>query len=63
VHYLNPSVRAYSNIRYEQGRVKKIRVSVFPYSSFNHNRASPEEVFFEVVLIKHLSKLGFDLKD
>lgn len=51
-----------SNIRYVQGRVKKIRGLVFPRSFFNHDPKSPGDVLYEGVLTNHLSGLGFELQ-
>lgn len=52
-----------SNIRYVQGRVKRMRGLVFPCSFFNHDPKSPGDVLYEGALTNHLSGLGFDLRD
>ncbi|MCK0549413.1 hypothetical protein [Pseudomonas syringae] len=52
-----------SNLRYVEGRVKKMRDLVFPHSFYNHDPKSPGDVLYEGALTNHLSELGFNLRD
>ncbi|MDU8647199.1 hypothetical protein RYA97_19025 [Pseudomonas syringae group sp. 26L6] len=52
-----------SNLRYVEGRVKKMRGLVFPHSFYNHDPKSSGDVLYEGALTNHLSELGFNLRD